>query len=262
MSPSISPRWRTTVLRLVILVGSLATWEFLPTTRLSSHAWADPALISSPSRILESWIQYAQSGFLARDTGATLAAAIGGLMLGGVLGICCGVLLSLSRTASEVADPFLAAFNALPRPALAPLLLLWFGFGVVPRVLLSASLVFFVMLYNTSAGIQSIDVSLRRTIDLLGASPIQRVRLLIVPSIGAWVMAGLPNAVSYSMIGAILGELIVSTEGLGHRLALAAGLFDTDRLFAVLLWLMVLGAVMVLPLNRFERRLLRWRPDP
>lgn len=242
-------------IRAVVIAAVVGGWEILARSVEPSIA----VLVSSPALVAKSLLSYAKSGLILQDSLATFTAASAGFLLGAFSGIVAGIALSLSRTLAKAMDPILAAVNSVPRPALAPLLILWFGFGMTSRVLLAASLVFFLMLYNTLSGVLSIDRSHARVVYLLGASRRQTIRVLVIPSISTWLVAAVPNALSYALIGTIIGELVGSSEGLGVRLSIAASLFDTDRAFAILVWLMATGGALLLLARQFEQRMTSWR---
>ncbi len=247
-------------LRLALLIAIGIVWEI--TTGGLGLGWKlfDPVLFGQPSAIAADFFHYARSGLLAADTIVTFEEALFGMAAGVVFGIGLGLLFGYSRTIADFFDPFIVAINSLPRPALAPILILWLGLGTLSKVFLSASLVFFIVFYNTLSGVRSIDPTFIRVVQVMRASRRQVIRLVVLPSVLSWIFAGLKNSVSYALIGAIVGEFVGASAGLGYRMIIATGTLHTERTFAVLLWLMLIGVLLIGISQKVENRLLKWRP--
>lgn len=254
-------RTSTIVGRLVLLIAFLLFWEAAAGGFGLGLRIADVLFVSRPSLVATDMLAYASSGELLRDLIATLSEAFGGLVLGMVTGVAFGLLLGQFKPLYDLLDPYLVAFNSLPRPALAPLLILWFGLGMTSKVFLAWSLVFFIVFYNTIYGIRNIDPDLLRSIRVMGANRWQVLRIVVLPSVLSWIFAAFRTSVSFALIGAVVGEFVGSSAGLGYRSVIAAGLFDTNRVFSILFILMGLGTVLVYLSERVERYLLRWRPS-
>jgi len=244
------------VLRLALGALVVLAWEAL--VRMFPET-CDPNLFGQPTRIVSDFVDYTQSGFLLKDTVATLSAAILGLVIGIILGLCIGVLFGSLRHTYTVFEPYFVGLNSLPRPALAPILVLWFGLGLTSKIFLSASLVFFVVFFNTLSGVRQTDRSLVDAVCVTGASWWQVFRLVTLPSLYGWVFAGFRTSVSLALIGAVVGEFVGASRGLGYRMMIATGVLDTHLAFGILLWMGVLGAVAVMLGTAVERRLLRWK---
>jgi len=244
----------TSTLLLVVLLG---LWEWGGS---GSHPWLDPLFFSQPSGIFKNFLGYAESGLLLKDLTVTLEAAVIGLLLGMITGVAIGMLLGHVPALEHVLSPYMVGFNSLPRPALAPLLILWFGLGLASKVVLAWSLVFFVVLFNTLYGMRSIDRDYVRAIKVMGATGAQITRIVTLPSVFTWIFAAFRTSVSLALIGAVVGEFVGASAGLGYRTVIAAGLFQTDRVFVILIILMVVGASLVALAGKVESVLLRWRP--
>ena len=145
-------------------------------------------------------------------------------------------------------------------PALAPLLVIWFGLGITSKILVAWSIVFFIMFYNVYAGVKSIDPDYIKAIRLLGATPRQITRIVVAPAIVSWVFAALRICVSYALLGAVVGEFAGATSGLGYRLIVAEGLLQTDLLYAIIFILMTIGYLVSVLTKYVELWFLRWRP--
>src|SRR3977135_3053933 len=148
-----------------------------------------------------------------------------------------------TRTLADILDPFIMIFYSLPKIALAPLFVLWFGVGIDMKIILTASVVFFLVFLNTYTGVRNVSRELIAILRLMGASDRHVLTKVILPSAVSWVFAGLRLSVPYALIGAIVGELIAANQGLGYLLADASGQFNTAGVFAALLAIVLLALV-------------------
>ena len=246
--------------RLAFVALILLIWEGA-TGGLGVPAVLDPIIVARPSRALAEIGAYWQSGLLAKDLTATLEAALIGLILGMIGGVAFGLLLGYVRPVAETVEPVLVGFNSLPRIALAPVLIIAFGLGIASKIFLAFFTVFFVVFFNTYLGIRSVDPDLVRAVRVMGGNRRDLARLVILPSVFSWIFAALRTSVSFALSGAVVGEFVGSTAGLGYRMTIAAGLLDTNRTYAILLLLMVIAVTLVEIAKRVEDRLLRWRPS-
>jgi NitT/TauT family transport system permease protein len=246
------------LLRLALVAGLLAVWQLLALQAVADGNNNFEVYFSSPIAILQALLD--NRALLLSDTGMTLSEAFLGFCIGVVTGVITAILFAQFEIVDLVVEPIFQALNSIPRPALAPLLIIWFGLGMVSKVTVAWSVVFFIMFYNVHAGVKSIDPDYVKSIRLLGASSRQIIGIVIVPAIVSWVFAALRICVAYSLLGAIVGEFAGATSGLGYRLIVAEGLLQTDLLYAIILILMLVGYVLAATTKRIESRLLRWRP--
>ena len=221
----------------------------------------NPALLPPPSATLRELAAYAASGLLLVDLTTTLGAAFSGLVLGLLGGLAFGLLMGYWRPVADVVEPIFVALNSLPRVALAPVLIIWFGLGVTSKIFLSLFTVFFVVFFNTYLGVRSVDPELVKAMRVMGATGGQVARVVVLPSVFQWVFAALRTSVSFALSGAVVGEYVGALAGLGNRMAIASGLLNTPRVLAIQLLLGVVGATLVELAKRVELRLLRWRPS-
>ncbi|MEA2179484.1 MAG: sulfonate transport system permease protein [Solirubrobacteraceae bacterium] len=242
-------------LRILFLAVVLGVWQAL------SGAVVDPYFISSPSRIASDLYDGFVNGTLARDVGMTTLEAGIGLALGMVTGIVFGLVFGFFPLLDRVLEPFIGAVNAIPRPALAPLFVLWFGLGMTSKVFVAWSLVFFVAFYNAYQGVKSIDQDVVNAVRVMRASRMQMLRIVILPAVFTWVFAAFKLSVGYALIGAIVGEFVGSTAGLGYQLTQAQGLLDTDRVFSIVVVTGVLAGVVLYLAQLVENKVLKWRPQ-
>jgi NitT/TauT family transport system permease protein len=248
------------LLRAALLLALLLAWEAM--TGGLGLGWKvfETAIVARPSAIAGDFGVYARSGLLVRDLRATLSEAFLGLFLGAAGGIAVGILFGYLAMLADVFEPIMVALNSLPRITVAPIIILWFGLGMTSKVVLSLFTVFFVIFFNTFLGVRSVDPELVRAVRAMGGGPRDVIRMVVVPSVASWIFAALRTSVSFALSGAVVGEFVGSTSGLGYRMLLAAGLLRTERVFAIMLLLMVVGVSLVELSRRAEGYLLRWRP--
>lgn len=239
--------------RLVLTALVLAAWEIAATT-VTTPFW-----ISQPSRVAERLVDLAASGLLVLHVWATLQAALLGLATGGLGGVVLGLLLGARPRIAAIVDPFLMGFNSLPRVALAPLFIIWFGIGLPSKVILAFSLVLFPVLINTYQGVRGVDRELVDMLRTMQATPAQIARWVTIPSTLPWIFAGLRIGLGMSLIGAVVGELVGSNRGVGYYVESAAANFDTTGVFAGLMILMVLTIALNELMKLAEARLFRWK---
>ena len=184
-----------------------------------------------------------------------------GYLLGALGGIALGVLFARWRLAADIFDPFFTGLNSLPRIALAPLLVVWFGIDMASKVVLAATLVFFLTFLTTLSGIRNVDPALVDVARLVGASERQIFRYVMLPGASAWVINGLKMSLPYALIGVIVGEFLVASSGLGYRLNFYSTSYNTNGTFAMLLVMMALMMCLNALMGLFERYALRWQAE-
>ncbi|KXF57197.1 hypothetical protein AXA44_30920 [Rhodococcus sp. SC4] len=221
----------------------------------------DPFFYSSPSEVGKFFWGMVTSGELAQAAWATIQATILGFTLGASLAIVIGLVLAHFSFADHVLSPMFVALNALPRVALAPMFVLWFGIGLTSKVVLAASLVFFIVLVNTQAGAKSADEELHRMARAMGASSRQRFIFVVLPSAVPAIFAGLRLGLVYALLGVIVGEMLAAKAGMGQLVSLYSGTYRTAGVLAALLALGILGVLLNALTVAVERRLLRWQRD-
>src|SRR5262249_14214764 len=154
---------------------------------------------------------------------------------GTALGLGAGLWLALSPTASALADPYIKAMNAMPRVILAPIFAVWFGLGILSKVALGITLVFFIVFFNVYQGGKEGSPVVLTTARMLGAGPRQLLRTVYVPSAMSWVFSSLHTSVGMAFVGAVVGEYLGSARGVGYLILQAEGAFDIDTVFAGIL---------------------------
>jgi NitT/TauT family transport system permease protein len=238
------------VLGLLLLAG----WE-----AGVAAGWIDPFFLSRPSAIAGRVATWVGSGSLWPHLAATLLESFLGVTIGAALGVTAGFVLARSPFAARVLDPYIMMVNAIPRVVLAPLFLLWFGLGIWSKVALSVTLVFFVMFFSTFQGVRNADRVIIDNVRMLGATERQLVRHVLIPSALTWIFASLQTSLGFAMVGAVVGEYLGATRGLGYVIAQAEGTFDTTGVFAGMTILAVVVVIVSAGVSRIERWLLRWQ---
>ena len=241
--------------RIAIIIVVLSFWQYA-SGRLIKSFW-----ISSPSDIWRQLVEWVVSGDLWIHLEATLLETIMGFVFGAIGGVVTGLALGLNRRLAAVLDPFIVAFYSLPKIALAPLFILWFGVGLTSKVVLATFVVFFLVFYNTYAGTLAVEAELVDVLRLMGATKSQIIRKVILPSALIWIFTGMKSSVPYALIGAVVGEMMASNRGLGYLIQAAAGQYDTSGVFAALFVLMIIATGLHELLKQSERIMLRWREE-
>ncbi|WP_028602993.1 ABC transporter permease [Ottowia thiooxydans] len=241
--------------RILFLAVILALWELIARLGL-----VQDFVMSRPSKIF-AWLSEAiVSGFFWVNVGVTVRETLLGLLVGCVLGVAGGFALAHWNGAFRLLEPFIMALYSLPRVALAPLFLVWFGIGEGSKVALAASLVFFVMLLNTHTGVREIDQNLVNAARTMGASNGLIARRILLPASMTFIFAGLRVSIGLALIGTIVGEMIAGQYGLGQMISKAANMFDTAQVFAIIIVLAVLAVVLNEAMKFVERRVMKWHP--
>jgi NitT/TauT family transport system permease protein len=246
--------------RLAIRLAQLAVGlGFLGLWQIASGRLIDPFFISAPDAVVAKLVQWAQRGILLQNAAYTFYATALGFAVGAGGGFAVGFAFGRSATVAAIFDPFVTALYCLPKIALAPLFIMWFGIGIESKIAMAAAVVFFLVFLNTFAGVRDVNPIHIHSTRIMGASEWQLLRVVVLPSAASWVLTGLKVSVPYALIGTVMGELISSNRGIGFLIGQAAGLFDTAGVFAGLAVLAVAGVVLNAGLKRLERHVLRWR---
>jgi sulfonate transport system permease protein len=224
----------------------------------------DPFFFGSPLGIVErlgEWVVKGTAyGSLWLQVGVTLEEALLGFVFGVLSGVIVGVLLGEVPYLAEVMGPYIKIVNALPRIVLGSIFVMWLGLGLSSKALLAAVLVFFVVFFNAFQGVRSVDRNLVANARILGASRLQVVRHVVIPSALTWIIASLHVAFGMAIIGAIVGEFLGSQKGLGLVIATSQNNFDANGVFAAMLVIGLLALSAEAVMSRIEKRLLAWRP--
>lgn len=246
--------------RLVLLCQVLFGAGFLLFWEWASGRIIDPFFVSSPDRVFLKLWTWMLNGSLWFHLSATLEATAAGFAIGASIGFGLGLLFGRFKFVADVFDPYITAIYSLPKIALAPLFIMWFGIGLAAKIAVSAAIVFFVVFLNTFSGVREVNPIYIQAARIMGATQWDVMRAVIIPSAAAWVITGLKVSVPYALVGTVIGEFMSSNRGIGFIIAQASGLFDTTSVFTGLIVLAVVGALINTGLKALEGRILRWRP--
>ena len=237
--------------QVVVGVVFLAAWE--AAGRAFGHEWTSlPSLLATR---LAAWAV----DDLWFHVGTTAVEMLVGLALGGTAGVAAGLALGRSPVWALILRPIIVAFYSVPLITMAPLLILWFGLDLQPKIVLVTVVVFFLVFFNTFTGVGAIDRDLLASFQLLGANRREEFQKVVAPGAMAWIMSGVKIALPYALAAATTGELLAARWGLGSLLSHAAQQFDMTGVYAALLVLMAMGILTSETATLIERRLLRWR---
>lgn len=237
-----------------LLIGALLVfWE------ISASTFADEFFVSRPTVVAAKFAELVTTGRLFYHGWITVVETVAGFVSGAAAGIAVGLVLGRNLGLARLVDPVLTAVNSLPKVALAPLFIMWFGIDIGMKVILTATIVFFIVFTNTYNGVRAVDVQLLEILRLMGATERHLITKVIVPSALQWVFAGLQLSIPYALIGAVIGEIMAANRGLGFLLQDAAGQLDTGGVFAALLAIIILALLLQTLVRVCEQRLAPWR---
>lgn len=255
MKSTESSSWRRVAGHLIFIVAAIGLWEWC-----AGKGWLDPSLFGRPSGIWD----YLVEGFYTRanlwlELGYTVAGTLISFVLGSVAALLMGLVFVSYPAVERALEPYLTVLNAMPRFALVPLFLLWFGLGIASKIAVGTSLAFFVVLANTVAGIRNVPqdyITLSRS---LGATPLQLFFKVTLPSAVPVIFSGLRLALIFALLGVVGGEIIAAEHGLGQTLSYLQSNFHMDGVMAVLFVLSGLGVLVTQGMARLEKYLRRWQ---
>lgn len=248
---------RTTIVwtaRALLVAAVLVLWQ------LAADRWIDATFTSRPSEIASRLAEWSDDGTLWTNTWITVQEVVYGFLLGAAAGAFAGFVLASLNLVYRVLDPFVMALYAIPKVALAPLFIVWFGIGMHMKVLLAAVTVFFLVFLNTAAGVREVDRGLIDAVRLMGGNRRDIARKVVLPASMTGVLTGLKVAIPYALIGTVIGELVASNRGLGYLINDSAAQFDTAGVFGALVVLSVIAGVLNVFVGLIGRRVNRWKP--
>ncbi|RBM01950.1 hypothetical protein C1H84_08970 [Glutamicibacter soli] len=240
-------------LRIGVLAAFVVLWSLVV-----SQGLMDETLISTPLDVATSFVtQLADSTFWV-DVMATFSGAMVGLIAGAVLGILAGVVFVRVDVLHVAAKPFLTLMNSLPRPALAPIFILWFGLGFGPKALVAFSVVFFVLMTSTMGALQALDHDIKQLTTSLGMTKAQRFFKIELPAALPSIIGGLRLGAVYSVLGAVVSEMVGAYTGLGQRLVIVTNNFQVSETFAILLAMGLLSMALDASISGVQKLVTKW----
>ena len=247
-------------LRILLLVVIIGGWELATRVGIvDSFFWGRPSGIWGQ---LVTWVtQGTAQGSLWEQIAVTMEEAILGFVIGAVLGVVFGILLGRNRFLADVLGPYVKVANSIPRVTLAPLFAIGFGLGMQSKVALAVVLVFFIVFFNAFQGVREVDRNLLANARILGANSRRVTTAVIIPSALTWIFASLHTSFSFALVGAVVGEFIGATQGIGLLIQNAGSNFNPNGVFAAMVVLAIVALLSEFLITALERRLLRWKPN-
>ncbi|MFF5983111.1 ABC transporter permease [Streptomyces olindensis] len=247
------------VVRVLLLVGVLGLWEGLSRAKV-----IDPFNFSMPSQIWDqiyTWVTHGTAlGSLGEQIWYTLYEALLGWVLGVATGVVLGIALGRITLLADVLGPYIKVLNSIPRIVLAPIFVIWFGLGPASKVASAVVLVFFPVFFNAFQGAREVDRNLVSNARILGASDRRVTLQVVIPSAISWIFTSLHVSFGFALIGAIVGEYIGATKGIGLLVAQSQGTFNAAGVYAAMVILAVVALLAEGLLTFAERRIFRWKP--
>jgi NitT/TauT family transport system permease protein len=253
--------WQVALLLAVFLLWYLMTQPgllpplFFDNDRQAAFFFGEPLKV-----LLRIWVWFVRDADIYRHLGVTLTETLLAFGIGSALGLATGLWLALSPTASAILEPYIKAANSMPRIILAPIFAVWFGLGVASKVALGVTLVFFIVFFNVYQGVKEVSPVVLANARMLGAGRQQLLRHVYLPSATSWVFSSLHTSVGLAFVGAVVGEYLGSSQGVGYLILQAEGTFDMNTVMAGILVLTGFALLLDALVGRIEARLMKWQP--
>ncbi len=249
-----------------LLVAVIAFWHVMTAPgvvppfmfdndRQAAFFFGEPAKVAG--RI---WTWFVVDADIYRHLGITLLETMLAFGIGSVMGLGAGLWLALQPMASAILEPYVKAMNSMPRIILAPIFAVWFGLGIGSKVALGVTLVFFIVFFNVYQGVKEVSPVVLANARMLGASPKQLLRHVYLPSATSWVFSSLHTSVGLAFVGAVVGEYLGSSQGVGYLILQAEGTFDINTVMAGIVVLTAFALALDDVVGRIEKRLMKWQP--
>lgn len=244
---------KVVAIRVGIIALVLAMWQLSATV-----GWVDPLFASRPTDVAVAFWRIVPTAQIWSDVAYTLTEVGIGFAIGVLLGVVVGLGLGSSRVLRDACQPILNALNSVPRIALVPLFVAWFGLGMAPRIVMAVTVVFFVMVTTVLTAMSQPDRDSMLLARSLGASRRETLVKFELPRAVPVIISGLELSLIYGFLGVIAAEIVSGSQGLGSRMTYYANLFQADNFFAVLVVLTAFCAILTAAIRGVERRLLHW----
>lgn len=254
---------RSTLIFLQLLVAfvALMLWHFLTTIPMGDgKPLVPPFFFSTPLDVIARIYKWFSEGTIWRHLWITLTEAALAFVIGSIAGVLVGFWFARQPRVAAVFDPYVKMANALPRIVLAPIFTLWFGLGILSKVALGVTLVFFIVFFNVYQGVKEVSPTVLANARMLGMNEQQLMRHVYWPSALSWMFSSLHVSVGFAVVGAVVGEYLGSAAGLGYLILQAESTFDIAGVFAGMFVLSVFVIVIDILVTVVEKRLLVWRP--
>ena len=253
--------WQVGLLAAIFAVWHLLTTPGLLPPMVFENDLQAAFFFGEPVKVLgRIWRWFFVDADIYSHLGVTLIETLLAFGLGALGGLGGGLWLALSPMAGALLEPYIKAFNSMPRIILAPIFAVWFGLGIASKVALGFTLVFFIVFFNVYQGVKEVSPVILANARMLGASPRQLLRHVYLPSATSWVFSSLHTSVGLAFVGAVVGEYLGSASGVGYLIHQAEGVFDINTVMAGILVLTGFALALDGAVGRIEKRLMKWQP--
>ena len=252
--------------QLGLLLALIVFWYVMTTPGLIPPFMFDndrqaAFFFGEPVRVAERiWTWFVTDADIYQHLGVTLTETLLAFAIGAIGGLLGGLWLALSPMASAILEPYIKAMNSMPRIILAPIFAVWFGLGIASKVALGVTLVFFIVFFNVYQGVKEVSPVILANARMLGASQRQLLRHVYLPSATSWVFSSLHTSVGLAFVGAVVGEYLGSSQGVGYLILQAEGSFDINTVMAGIVVLTMFALVLDAVVGKIEKRLMKWQP--
>jgi len=247
-------------LQILVMVVFLLIWHVATTMSLFGDIKTSQFFFSTPLAVLARTFKELTGPSIYWHLGITLTETVLAFVIGSAAGILFGFAFARHELLSAVFDPYIKAANALPRVVLAPIFALWFGLGIWSKVALGFTLVFFIVFFNVYQGVREVSPTILANARMLGMNERQLFKHVYWPSALTWMFSSLHTSVGFALVGAVVGEYLGSSAGLGYKIHEAESVFDVTGVFAGMLILAIFVIAIDAVVTLVEKRLLVWRP--
>ncbi len=253
--------WQLGILVLLFVFWHVMTTPGLVPTFMFDNDRQAAFFFGEPLKIFERiWAWFVTDADIYVHLGVTLAETVMAFAIGAGTGLAAGLWLALSPMASALLEPYIKALNSMPRIILAPIFAVWFGLGMASKVALGVTLVFFIVFFNVYQGVKEVSPVVLANARMLGANQKQLLRHVYLPSATSWVFSSLHTSVGLAFVGAVVGEYLGSSQGVGYLILQAEGQFDINTVMAGILVLTSFALALDGAVGRIEKRLMKWQP--
>jgi NitT/TauT family transport system permease protein len=259
--PSTLRLWQGALLVALIVFWYLMTTPGLVPPFMFDNDRQAAFFFGEPLRVAERiWTWFVRDADIYQHLGVTLTETVLAFAIGAAGGLAGGLWLALSPMASAILEPYIKAMNSMPRIILAPIFAVWFGLGIASKVALGVTLVFFIVFFNVYQGVKEVSPVILANARMLGASQKQLLRHVYLPSATSWVFSSLHTSVGLAFVGAVVGEYLGSSQGVGYLILQAEGSFDINTVMAGIVVLTLFALALDAAVGRIEKRLMKWQP--
>ncbi|GAB4071084.1 ABC transporter permease [Ancylobacter sonchi] len=253
---------RLLLLQILVAVVAIGFWQFGATVPVGGTYLLPEFFFSTPLDVMKRVVQLFVSGTIWKHLWITLTETVLAFVIGSAAGVAIGFWFARKPILAAVFDPYVKMVNALPRVVLAPIFMLWLGLGIWSKVALGVSLVFFIVFFNVYQGVKEVSPVVLANARMMGMSEHQLFRNVYWPSALSWMFSSLHTSVGFALVGAVVGEYLGASAGLGYLIHQAEGVFDVTGVFAGMFILAAFVLIIDWGVTRIENRLLVWRPQP